>query len=49
MQENYNELVQSKRFGMLDNLNQAQREEENMRRASEMSKKITITNRYQNY
>ncbi|KAG5309239.1 MRP4 protein, partial [Acromyrmex insinuator] len=46
MQENYNKLVQSNKdfIEMLDNLNQAQRkEEENMRRASEMSKRITIT------
>ncbi|EGI58414.1 hypothetical protein G5I_13484 [Acromyrmex echinatior] len=48
MQGNYNELVQSNKdfIDMLDNLNQAQRkEEENMRRASEMSKRITITKR----
>ncbi|KAG5330248.1 L259 protein, partial [Acromyrmex charruanus] len=48
MQGNYNELVQSNKdfIEMLDNLNQAQRkEEENMRRASEMSKRITITKR----
>ncbi|KAG5324088.1 MRP4 protein, partial [Pseudoatta argentina] len=46
MQGNYNELVQSNKdfIEMLDNLNQAQRKEEkNMRRASEMSKRITIT------
>ncbi|KYN41665.1 hypothetical protein ALC56_03926 [Trachymyrmex septentrionalis] len=30
-------------IGMLDNLNQAQRKEEDMRRASKMSKRITIT------
>ncbi|KAG5331345.1 MRP4 protein, partial [Acromyrmex charruanus] len=47
MQGNYNELVQSNKdfIGMLDNLNQAQRKEEDMRRASEMSKRITITRR----
>ncbi|KAG5324835.1 MRP4 protein, partial [Pseudoatta argentina] len=48
MQGNYNELVQSNKdfIEMLDNLNQVQRkEEENMRRASEMSKRITITKR----
>jgi len=45
MQGNYNELVQSNKdfIGMLDNLNQAQRKEEDMRRALEMSKRITIT------
>ena len=45
MQGNYNELVQSNKdfIGMLDNLNQAQRKEEDMRRASEISKRITIT------
>ncbi|KYN37245.1 Multidrug resistance-associated protein 4 [Trachymyrmex septentrionalis] len=45
LQGNYNELVQLIKdfFGMLDNLNQAQRKEEDMRRVSEMSKKITIT------
>ena len=45
MQRNYNELVQSNKdfIGMLDNLNQAQRKEEDMRRASEISKRITIT------
>ncbi|KAG5309273.1 MRP4 protein, partial [Acromyrmex insinuator] len=48
MQGNYNELVQSNKdfIEMLDSLNQAHRkEEENMRRASEMSKRITITKR----
>jgi len=47
MQGNYNELVQSNKdfIGMLDNLNQAQGKEENMRRALEMSKRITITRR----
>ena len=45
MQGNYNELVQSNKdfIGMLDNLNQAQRKEEDMRRASEISKRIIIT------
>ncbi|KYN37405.1 Multidrug resistance-associated protein 4 [Trachymyrmex septentrionalis] len=45
MQGNYNELVQSNKdfIGMLDNLNQAERKKEDMRRASEMSKRITIT------
>ncbi|KYN28009.1 Multidrug resistance-associated protein 4 [Trachymyrmex cornetzi] len=47
MQGNYNELVQSNKdfIGMLDNLNQAQRKEEDMRRASEMSRRITLTRR----
>ena len=46
MQGNYNELVQSNKdfIGMLNDLNQA-RKEEDMRRASEMSKRITITRR----
>ena len=45
MQGNYNELVQSNKdfVGMLDNLTQAQRKEEDMKRASEISKRITIT------
>ncbi|KYN26716.1 Multidrug resistance-associated protein 4, partial [Trachymyrmex cornetzi] len=45
IQGNYNELVQSNKdfIGMLDNLNQAQRKEENMRRVSEMSRRITLT------
>ena len=45
MQGNYNELVQSNKdfIGILDNLNQAQRKEEDMRRASEISKRIIIT------
>ena len=48
MQGNYNELVQSNKdfIGMLDNLNQAQRKEEDMRRASEISKRLTLTRRY---
>ena len=48
MQGNYNELVQSNKdfIGMLDNLNQAQRKEEDMRRALEISKRITLTRRY---
>ncbi|KAG5313939.1 MRP4 protein, partial [Acromyrmex insinuator] len=37
----YNQI----KIEMLDNLNQAQRKEKDMRRASEMSKKITITKR----
>ena len=46
MQGNYNELVQSNKdfIGMLNDLNQA-RKEEDMRRASEISKRITITRR----
>ncbi|KYQ56410.1 Multidrug resistance-associated protein 4, partial [Trachymyrmex zeteki] len=48
MQGNYNELIQSNKdfIGMLDNLNnQAQRKEEDVRRASEMSRRITTTRR----
>jgi len=46
MQGNYNELVQSNKdfIEMLNDLNQA-RKEEDMRRASEISKRITIRRR----
>ncbi|XP_018392357.1 PREDICTED: multidrug resistance-associated protein 4-like [Cyphomyrmex costatus] len=48
MQGNYNELIKSNKdfIEMLDNLNnQAQRKEEDMKRASETSRRITVTRR----
>ncbi|KAG5307336.1 MRP4 protein, partial [Acromyrmex insinuator] len=48
MQGNYNEIVKSNKnfIGMMDNFNyEAQKKEDEMRRASEMSRRITITRR----
>lgn len=48
MQGSYNEIVKSNKnfIGMMDNLNhEAQKKEEEMRRTSEMSRRITITRR----